>query len=248
MIIGDPMRDKGDILDGESAKKLYEALWKDEIRIFKNDFQNDRTRIFILLAWASGARIGELLWMKRRDVIKNMSAIYIKREKKRREVRDFVKVDRKVIEEVLRYCDRYNIKEDDFLFQTTRKRKLPISREKMFEYVRAYCKKLGIKTVSGRDVHPHTFRHSWAVYFLLSHQNDPLALLKVREQLGHSFLETTTYYVKSLFGKVEPLNLEKFFSSSTLEKPESLPGESIDTKGNRSRNEDRKGAHQQING
>jgi site-specific recombinase XerD len=43
-----------------------------------------------------------------------------------------------------------------------------------------------------KDIHPHTFRHTFAVHYLDNGGN----LLRLKELLGHEQLSTTLHYLK----------------------------------------------------
>jgi site-specific recombinase XerD len=43
-----------------------------------------------------------------------------------------------------------------------------------------------------RDIHPHTFRHTFAIHYINNGGN----LLRLKELLGHENIETTLHYLK----------------------------------------------------
>jgi integrase len=61
-------------------------------------------------------------------------------------------------------------------------------------YVRALCKRLAAKAGVERRVHPHGFRHGWALAQVESGTSLPV----IQQLLGHSSLATTATYVSHI--------------------------------------------------
>lgn len=61
-------------------------------------------------------------------------------------------------------------------------------------YVRTLCKRLAAKAGVERRVHPHGFRHGWA----LSQVESGTSLPVIQQLLGHSSLATTATYVSHI--------------------------------------------------
>jgi integrase/recombinase XerD len=78
---------------------------------------------------------------------------------------------------------------DDYIFGCTN----PISRRTVFNIVRRHSKLAGILSdKGGRAIHPHTLRHSLAIFLVKSGVPIP----KVQQILRHSSLTSTTFYLK----------------------------------------------------
>jgi site-specific recombinase XerD len=61
-------------------------------------------------------------------------------------------------------------------------------------YVRTLCKRLAAKAGIEKRVHPHGFRHGWA----LSQVESGTSLPVIQQLLGHSSLATTAIYVSHI--------------------------------------------------
>ena len=73
-------------------------------------------------------------------------------------------------------------------------------------------KKYG-RMIGGMDVHPHTFRHSFAIYLMRS----GIDIRRLQLPLGHSSLNTTQVYLqfkdedlRDVYNKVEVLKYKQF--------------------------------------
>lgn len=64
-------------------------------------------------------------------------------------------------------------------------------------YVRTLCKRLAAKAGVEKRVHPHGFRHGWALGQVESGTSLPL----IQQLLGHSSLATTSTYVSHRTGE-----------------------------------------------
>ncbi len=76
------------------------------------------------------------------------------------------------------------MKSENVIFLNSRGSKL--SRMGIWKLVKKYCDSAEIK----KDVHPHTFRHSFATHLLEGGAD----LRAVQEMLGHSDISTTQIY------------------------------------------------------
>lgn len=87
---------------------------------------------------------------------------------------------------------RYYIKENNIGFYD---RVFPITRRRVHQIVSS----IGVKAKVYRDgmkIHPHMFRHSFAINWLKNHPNDPTALIKLSMLLAHSSISVTYGYAQ----------------------------------------------------
>lgn len=103
--------------------------------------------------------------------------------------------------ELLKYCKDNKI-EEGYIF-TSSDKKSPVNARVLSRDLKMIAGKCrGIKL---GKVHPHTFRHLFAIQYLM--QNGENAITELADILGHSSLETTRIYVRTT-RKMKKQNLE----------------------------------------
>jgi integrase/recombinase XerD len=146
-----------------------------------------RDRAILEVLYATGIRVSELILLKQGDVQESQGIVRVfgKGAKER-----LVPIGKSA----LHWLDRYskecrNMLEvrgtgQDAVFLNARGR--PLTRMAIWKIVQAYTRKAGIE----KEVHPHTFRHSFATHLLEGGAD----LRAVQEMLGHSDISTTQIY------------------------------------------------------
>jgi integrase/recombinase XerD len=146
-----------------------------------------RDKALLELLYACGVRVSELLGLKVSDLFFNeeMIRVFGKGSKER-----LVPIGRSAVKWVKKYLIKSRSmlekkhKSENFLFLNQRGTKL--SRMGIWKIVDKYVKDAGIK----KEVHPHTFRHSFATHLLEGGAD----LRAVQEMLGHADISTTQIY------------------------------------------------------
>ena len=146
-----------------------------------------RDKAMLELLYACGVRVSELLGLKVSDLFFNeeMIRVFGKGSKER-----LIPVGRSAVKWVNEYLIKSRTmlekkhKSENFLFLNKRGTKL--SRMGIWKIVDKYVKDAGIK----KEVHPHTFRHSFATHLLEGGAD----LRAVQEMLGHADISTTQIY------------------------------------------------------
>lgn len=174
------------------SKTLPDVLNQDEIDLIINqpnkvDPAGIRDRAILETLYATGMRVSEIITMKQRDIYcdEGIVRVFGKGSKER-----LVPIGRSALEWIKKYREevRPGIASSgrgrDALFLNMRGS--PISRMAVWNMVKSYTAKAGIK----KDVHPHTFRHSFATHLLEGGAD----LRAVQEMLGHSDISTTQIY------------------------------------------------------
>jgi integrase/recombinase XerD len=146
-----------------------------------------RDRAILEVLYATGVRVSELTNLKQSDLMFNSELILVfgKGSKER-----LVPIGASAVDWVTRYQREARVhlakggKSQDVLFLNFRGGKL--SRAAIRDMVAKYARAAGIK----KEVHPHTFRHSFATHLLEGGAD----LRAVQEMLGHVDISTTQIY------------------------------------------------------
>lgn len=176
----------------KTKRKLPETLSIEEVQtiIEQPDVTNPagiRDRAILETLYACGLRVSELINLKQRDVIPEAEIVRVfgKGSKER-----IVPIGRSALKWISNYRKKSRTRflkssdAGDVLFLNQRGTKL--SRMTIWKIVNKATKDAEIK----KEVHPHTFRHSFATHLLEGGAD----LRAVQEMLGHSDISTTQIY------------------------------------------------------
>lgn len=169
-----------DVLDQEEVDRiLNQPLTSENLGI--------RDRAILETLYATGIRVTELVTLKQPDIRwqEGIVKVFGKGSKER-----YVPVGKSA----LRWLEKYSrdVRPSlargnsgrDFMFLNARGK--PMTRMAIWNIVSSATKKAGIK----KEVHPHTFRHSFATHLLEGGAD----LRSVQEMLGHADITTTELY------------------------------------------------------
>ena len=198
-LIGDKIatNDPTDTIDAPKlARTLPDVLSQDEVaailnqpkaspRDKKNLWMRDKTILEVL--YATGIRVSELISLKRANIMaaEGIIRVFGKGSKER-----IVPIGKPALRWVDRYCTetrpflQRREKSMDALFLNARGTSM--TRMAIWKIVHRYTVEARIT----KEVHPHTFRHSFATHLLEGGAD----LRAVQEMLGHSDISTTQIY------------------------------------------------------
>ena len=150
-----------------------------------------RDKSLLEMLYACGTRVSELINLKISDLFftEEVIRVFGKGSKER-----IIPIGSSAIEWISKYLKESRpllmkkAKSENFLFLNSKGSKL--SRMGIWKIVDKYVREAGIE----KDVHPHTFRHSFATH-LLEQGND---IRTVQELLGHKDIRTTQIYTHVL--------------------------------------------------
>lgn len=152
-----------------------------------NDKLGLRDKAILELLYACGTRVSELISLKISDLFfqEEVIRVFGKGSKER-----LIPIGSSAIKWVQMYLKKSRpllvkqMKSENYVFLNLRGTKL--SRMGVWKIIDCYVKEAGIK----KDVHPHTFRHSFATHLLEGGAD----LRAVQEMLGHADISTTQIY------------------------------------------------------
>lgn len=186
-------------------KALPDFLTQDEIRKLFSVFREEsllelRDKTMFEFLYSSGLRISEACSLLMADVDRDNQILTIKGKGGRERLVPYGEVAAKLL---VQYLDRaraeiLNQYESDFVFVS--KKGGALSRKSAWRLLKRYMKRAGI----GRNITPHTLRHSFATH-LLQNKAD---LRAVQELLGHMDIATTQIYTHMASGELKKTHEE----------------------------------------
>jgi integrase/recombinase XerD len=183
-----------DIPNPRVAKYVQDVLSEDEILVMLGACRSLRERAMIELLFDSGLRSREVCGLRLCDfnrVAKTLTVVNGKGEKMRTvpysmDLRGTLAAYFKSLKED---PSRRSIgTQSVFLFENKENPGSAITIRGVQYIVKEVLKRSKLK----KEVHPHTFRHSYAIHYLNNGGN----LLRLQQLLGHENIETTFHYLK----------------------------------------------------
>ena len=167
----------------KTPKRLPEFLTKEEVARLLDNISNQKHKFMITLLYATGMRVGELVSLKVKDFEFNQNYGWVRQGKGRKD-RLFI-IPEKLKAEILNWVEKQKLSPEDWLFTGYGKDHISPAT------IQAIIKDATKKAKIGKNVHPHTMRHSFATHLI---QNG-YAVTEVQPLLGHSSLQTTMVYL-----------------------------------------------------
>jgi integrase/recombinase XerD len=175
-----------------AERKLPQVLSIEEIDLILKqpdltDKYGIRDRAILELLYSSGLRVSELINLKISDIFFDEELLRIFGKGSKERIVPFGQSAKKQLTEYLQKSRPLLEKRDkskNFVFLNSRGGKL--SRMSIWQIVNKYVKQAKIL----KEVHPHTFRHSFATHLIEGGAD----LRAVQEMLGHADISTTQIY------------------------------------------------------
>jgi integrase/recombinase XerD len=175
-----------DIPNPRVAKYVQDVLSEAEILVMLCACTSMRERALIELLFDSGLRSREVCGLRLRDfnrIEQTLTVVNGKGQKMRT-----VPYSMDLRGTLAAYFKSLKAAPTDFLFENRDNPGTPITIRGVQYIVKEVLKRSKLK----KEVHPHTFRHSFAIHYLNNGGN----ILRLQQLLGHEDIETTFHYLK----------------------------------------------------
>jgi integrase/recombinase XerD len=177
---GDVVRD---IRGPRRERHLPVVLSLDEVRRFFAEVVSYKHRMLLMTAYSAGLRISEVVNLQVKDIDNERMVIHVQHGKRNK---DRYTVLSPVLWEMLRhYC--WAVRPVTYLFPS-RSLERPVSVDR----IQHACKLAQAAAGIGKEISPHTFRHSFATHLLEAGTD----LRVIQALLGHSNPQTTALYTR----------------------------------------------------
>lgn len=175
-----------DIPNPRVAKYVQDVLSEDEILVMLGACTSMRERAMIELLFDSGLRSREVCGLRLRDfnrIEQTLTVVNGKGQKMRT-----IPYSLALRGTLAAYFKSLKAAPTDFLFENRDTPGTAITIRGVQYIVKEVLKRSKLK----KEVHPHSFRHSYAIHYLNNGGN----LLRLQQLLGHENIETTFHYLK----------------------------------------------------
>jgi site-specific recombinase XerD len=162
-------------------KRLPIVLSKDEIKKMLMCEKNIKHRLLLMMVYASGLRVSEVVSLRRQDIDIARKLIIVRSGKGRKD--RYTIMSEMVIKALTDYYSRYNVTDWLFIGAGPDKHLATRSAQHIFEDALKEAKVL-------KDASIHSLRHSFATHLLESGTD----IRYIQELLGHSSIRTTERY------------------------------------------------------
>jgi integrase len=163
-----------------ASQQSPHSFSKQEIeQIIHSNAKNKEVCFICQFLWYTGARISEVMEVKKKNIDLMNNIIYIKTKRRKKEYVRAVPLPQVFIHNIAKYLKTKQLLDGQKLF--------PFTERTAFNYVRKACIEAGI---DDERAHPSSFRHSYALHCL----SDGLKIGKVNEWLGNRDIKKTVEY------------------------------------------------------
>ena len=162
-----------------------------------DDFTRERNSLIVLLFYACGLRLAELVGIDRRDFSEDYTSLRIRGKGDKERIVPILEFVREKILHYIGLIERQNIciSPEKALFLTHKGKR--ISRTEVYRTVRDELEKAGVQGKKS----PHVLRHTFATHLL----NGGADMREIQELLGHASLQATQVYTHNSIAKLREI-------------------------------------------
>lgn len=167
-------------------KYVTDILTSEEIALIFRSCRDMKQKAMIALFFDTGIRVRELIGLRLKDFDKNNRCFTLYNAKGN-------KIRTLPYSEAMRntltsYFLSLGNRPSEWLFEPYGSSGKPMNTRNIQHLIHEITKRSGVT----KRVHPHTFRHTFAVHYI----NNGGSLLRLKELLGHQHLDTTLHYLR----------------------------------------------------
>jgi integrase/recombinase XerD len=167
----------------KKVTRLPEFLTQSEVQQIFNAIQNPKHLLMIKVMYSSGIRVSELTNLKVKNLQLDQSYLWVRQGKGRKDRATII--SKSLIEPIKQLIQKQQLKPENYLFS-------PYSKINSYNTntIRAIIKKAQKSTKIHKNIHPHSFRHSFATHLI----EQGSSVTEVQPLLGHTRIQTTMIY------------------------------------------------------
>jgi integrase len=184
----------------QTMKDLKGYLYPEQIEKIIAAAPSGRDRLLLQVMYRCGRRVSEVLAMRKDDILWDEGKIIFNILKRKRPTKEMKPVDGETMELLRQYVSGNAGAGQEWLRKGLEPgddgRLFPVSRQYVFKMLRNTGKSVGIERVGKKGLHPHHFRHSFAVYEVKNNIRTADDLRKLQMYMGHANLSTTAHYLQ----------------------------------------------------
>ena len=165
---------------------VTEILTGEEMGLIFRCCRDMKQKAMIALIFDTGIRIRELIGLKMKDFDKDNQCFTLYNAKGNK-IRT-LPYSTALREILTNYFHALARRPEHWLFEPYGSSGKPMNARNIQHLIREIVRRSGIS----KRVHPHTFRHTFAVHYLNNGGN----ILRLKELLGHQYLDTTLHYLR----------------------------------------------------
>ena len=197
-------------------KDLKGYLTESQVNNIISTASNLRDRLILQLMYRCGRRVSEVLMITKEDILWDERKIIFNILKRKRPLKEMKPVDDETMGLLKQYVENPGIRklkkkmDGELLF--------PVSRQYVFKLIRKLGERAGIEYVGKKRLHPHHFRHSFAVHQVRTRVKTAEDLRKLQMYMSHANIATTSHYLQ--FSPDELRDLVDVWNDNKEEKDE----------------------------
>lgn len=193
--------------------RMEKVLEHEEEECRTDDFQKVRDALIVMMFYACGLRLAELIGIDRDDFCDDGRQLRILGKGDKERIVPIIEPLRRQIDRYLQLIDRQNIcnSQEKALFLTQKGGR--ISRSSVQRIV---CRALSDEGIQGKKS-PHVLRHTFATYLL----NYGADMREIQELLGHASLQATQIYTHNSIAQLQEIYAKAHPRERMLKKEES---------------------------